>query len=126
MAAPPIGEHLLKMRGTGEKALSAYRSRLQENAREKVATAAAGPPIDHQEAMVGHSETVLFEAADSRESDLLAVGRHGIHHWRPCCWEALAITSSTRLRATFSSTGRGISASSLRVPSNKWRAAQVT
>ncbi|MEX0795431.1 MAG: universal stress protein [Acidimicrobiia bacterium] len=78
MAAPPIGEHLLKTRGAGEKALSTYRNRLQENAREKLATAATGLPIDHQEAIVGRPETVLLEAADIYESDLLAVGRHGI------------------------------------------------
>ena len=78
MAAPPIGEHLLTMRGTEERALTAYRNRLEEDARERLKKAASGLPIDHQQATVGRPETVLLTAADAHESDLLAVGRRGL------------------------------------------------
>lgn len=77
LAAPPIGEHLLTMRGIRENDLSAYRNRLQENARELLAKVASDLPLDEQEAVVGRAEAVLLEAASRREADLIAIGRRG-------------------------------------------------
>lgn len=78
MATPPIGEHLLIMRGTAESDLAAYRNRLEENARELLAEAACDLPLDHQEVAVGRAQAVLLDAADRPETELVAVGRRGL------------------------------------------------
>lgn len=78
MATPPIGEHLLIMRGTAESDLADCRNGLEENARELLAEAACDLPVGHQEVAVGRAQAVLLDAADTPETELVAVGRRGL------------------------------------------------
>lgn len=78
MAAEPIGEHLLTMRGTPEEGLAAFRSRLEADARERIETIAAALPVDHHEVSAGRPERVLQRAVEQYGAELVAVGRRGL------------------------------------------------
>jgi nucleotide-binding universal stress UspA family protein len=78
MAAEPIGEHVLTMRGTPEEGLEAFRRRLEEDARERLEQIAAAMPVDDHQASAGRPERVLQQAVERLGADLIAVGRRGV------------------------------------------------
>jgi nucleotide-binding universal stress UspA family protein len=78
MAAEPIGEHLLTMRGTPEEGLDAYRKRLEEDARKRIEAIAASLPVDSHEVRAGRPEQVLQRAVERHDAEMVAVGRRGL------------------------------------------------
>jgi nucleotide-binding universal stress UspA family protein len=78
MAAEPIGEHVLTMRGTPEEGLEAFRHRLEEDARQRLEQIVSKVPVDHHETSAGRPEIVLQQAMERLGADLIAVGRRGV------------------------------------------------
>lgn len=78
LAALPVGEDWLRVRGFSDRDQAAYRIHAEEEARDRLSQIITGLPIDESEVLLERPEAGLLGAALRHAAELVAVGRRGV------------------------------------------------